>query len=168
MLSRQSWPALAFAAVTAVAVCWHLSPDGGAWRALYQGTRSDEEYPRDEEHEPKLRYLTWSHAVRARVAQALVRGELTLGEAAACFRQVNALRPPGLRSSAEHFRGGSEEERICRQVIRYVGVALEDETRDGGLVLHLEAELEGRVRRGDLRLPSPPSSLVGRFDLDAR
>jgi hypothetical protein len=164
MLVRQLWPALAFVAAAVAVVCWRWSPDGSAGRAPDHGTLSDERQPREEEYESQLRYLTWSYAGRVRVGRALIRGDLTLWEAAACFRQVEALRPPRLRASSELHRGGSEEERLCRHVIEYVRVALEEEMEDDGLLRRLEAELEERVRRGDLRLPAPPSGLVGRFD----
>jgi hypothetical protein len=160
-LSRQVWPVLVFAAAAVAVACWRGSPDGGAGRALGPGRITHEEYSWDEEYESQRRYLAWSYPVRLRTGQALRRGDLTLWEAAACFGQVEALRPPRLRANSEFHRGATLEERLCRHVIEYVRVALEEEREDDRLIQRLEAELDERVRRGDLRLPAPPSDLVG-------
>jgi hypothetical protein len=164
MLSRQLGPVLVVAAAAVAVFCWHRSPDWGAWEGPGPASPAIKEYPWNEEEAARMRYLNWSSPVRERVGRALIRGELTLWEAAASFRQVEALRPPGLRAHSELHRGGSEEERLCRHVIRYVRVLLEDDREDDDLVLELEAELEERVSRGDLRLLAAPPGLVGWFD----
>jgi hypothetical protein len=52
-----------------------------------------------------------------RVAQELIDGRLTLVEAAAIFRRLNAMPPCSAGSLAHYCAGDSEAERLCRQVI---------------------------------------------------
>jgi hypothetical protein len=158
MFSRRRWPALLFAAVAASSACWRWTPD---WTPLQGPVPEDQELS-------QTRYLLWSAQVRRRIARGLMHGDLSLREAAACFRQVNALRPAGLPSGSSYHQGNSEEERLCRQVIQYVHVLLEEERQEDGLLRHLEAELAERVRQGNLRLSAPPSGIVEWFDLAKR
>jgi hypothetical protein len=168
MLSRQLGPVLVVAAAAVAVACWHRSPDWGAWEGPDPSSQAIQEYPWDEEHAVRMRYLIWSYPVRERVGRALFRGELSLWEAAACFLAVEAQRPAGVRAGSELHRGGSVEERLCRHVIEYVRVALEDDGAEDDLARGLEAELEERLCRGDLQLPASPPGLVGRFDGHAR
>jgi hypothetical protein len=81
-------------------------------------------------------------------------GRLTLVEAAARFRDLDE-QPP--RFSWEDFRrshpGATEEERYCREVIKFVGRMLEARgVTDSPIVSRLEQELQAHLERGDLRL----------------
>jgi hypothetical protein len=92
-------------------------------------------------------------AVKAEVIDALVAGRLTLAEAAARFRKLNASAgaPPTAVKGA--FPGATEEERLCRQVISWTtcvgSYESAHQTRE-----RLEAEL-GRLlaQDGGIRLP---------------
>jgi hypothetical protein len=167
-LSRQLGPVLVVAAAAIAVVCWHRPPDGDAVWDPGRNSRAIKEHPWDEEHAARMRYLNWSYPVRVRVGRALLRGELSLWEAAACFRDLEAQRPPGLRAGSEVHRGATAEERHCRHVITFARAAFEEGSEVGDPAPRLEAELEERVRRGDLRLPGAPAGLVGRFDRGAR
>jgi hypothetical protein len=98
------------------------------------------------------------------VAAEVARGRLTLLEAAARFRDLNAELPGFQR---EQFRsvypGRSDDERHCWQVIRFVRTELQDVPNAVPRVVgRLEAELQARVDRGDLRLPEPvPAAQAG-------
>jgi hypothetical protein len=92
-------------------------------------------------------------AAKARVVADLRAGRLTLPQAAARFRRLNDAPCTDL---ARRLRGATEEERLCRQVIRWAESTAQGEspgeaeqTRDG-----LEAELDGLLARtnGNLRL----------------
>jgi hypothetical protein len=92
-------------------------------------------------------------------------------EAAAVFRDLNELPGAPATTHLDLFPGGTEEERLCRQVISWV----ESDPQNGptdrarALARKLEEELEARLRgpgfvglpaRGPSRPePSPPRSL---------
>jgi hypothetical protein len=165
MLTRRTWLVI-LAALVAVAAYCHWSIDRDGWRTCC-GT-AEPPGPSFEEAKLQIRYLHWSCLVRDRIARALIRGELTLSEAAACFQSVNARRPPGVSSGSDGHPGSSEEERLCRHVLEWVRVELADQVPNAGLLLRLEAELEEQLRQSDLRLPALPPGFVERFDLDRR
>src|SRR5262249_49503781 len=123
ILSRQSWPLLVIAAVL-VTACWRWCADWNAWRTA---AVAPEDPAGDEEYQLKLRYLDWGSRQRSRIAQSVLRGDLSLWEAAACYREIDAVRPPGLRAGWMGHRGASEEERICRHVIRFMWQELVEE-----------------------------------------
>ena len=100
-LARQLGPVLVFAVAAVLITCWRGRPDWGAGRAPDRGLVTDEGTAADDEYGPQRRYLAWSYPVRLRVGRALLAGDITLWEAAACFRQVEALSPPRLRVEAE-------------------------------------------------------------------
>jgi hypothetical protein len=104
----------------------------------------------DEEREATLRRL----AAKERTVEETLAGRLTLLRAAARFRDTNAgVTADYRRAWLLTTRGGSDEERYCRQVLRFV----EEEVRgraDGAAVLaRLRAQLDEARARGDLRLP---------------
>jgi hypothetical protein len=169
MLPRQFRLVLVAAAVVAtvaVGAAWRRwAPDGHASRT---SAESPEKYlSPDELHELQLQYLRWCIPEKQRVAKALIRGDVTLWEAAACFRHLEALRPSGLCPAHEYFTGTSAEERLCRHVIRFVcglrGVDPRDAKQDP-LVLWLECELEEQLSRGAIRLPDPPPGIGKPFN----
>jgi hypothetical protein len=58
------------------------------------------------------------------VAGRLIAGKITLAEAAALFRAINARRPKTFPLCPEPFPGRTDEERICRQVLAHVAAEL--------------------------------------------
>jgi hypothetical protein len=108
-------------------------------------------------------------AVRARleakdrVVTALLAGEATLLEAAARFREWDAVEPQARpERHPEVYAGDTEAERYCRAVLFWADTATLDRTTGGesaeGLaaVRRLEEELEGHRLCGTLELPRPP------------
>jgi hypothetical protein len=91
------------------------------------------------------------------VAEAVIEGRLTLLEAAACFRDLRASEPPDQRKVARRaFPAQSEQEWLCRLVIRFVKVMLQDKPGvPASLAARLEEELRQHLRRGPLSLPPP-------------
>jgi hypothetical protein len=144
----------------------------GDTRADGSGRQAQEE-ARGAELEARLRALTRCKEGKVAAARDLIRGRLKLLAAAARFRDLQQSVPgypwEGFRRA---YPGDSEEERLCRAVIGYVGDAVRDEPgADPNLVRRLEAELQGHLRRGPLRLsatrdpgvpPAPGQLLVGR------
>jgi len=91
-----------------------------------------------------------------RVARELIDGRLTLVEAAAIFRRLNAMPPCSTALLANYCAGDSEAEQLCRQVILWARALagqqspyLADVT-----VARLEEELwRHKARRGTVILP---------------
>ena len=109
------------------------------------------------EQSVKLRVSKMRCEAKSDVVTRLMAGELDLFEAAACFRDLNH-EPPEFRSMGYlQLPGGSDEEKLCRQVIRWVenwdhGSSRAKEV--GPLLAYLETELAFRLRRaGRIELP---------------
>jgi hypothetical protein len=81
-----------------------------------------EDIRREKEREGKLRRDTGIArcAAREEVTQDLLAGRLTLPQAAARFRALNAAVGPNVPPLGLWFPGATEEERLCRQVIAWV------------------------------------------------
>jgi hypothetical protein len=108
----------------------------------------------DREAEEALRRV----AAKEETVRGVVEGRLTLGQAAARFRALDAGAPPSTRQVlAERFPAVPEDERCCREVIAWVA-ADEEKRPDGGpgLARRLAAELDDAVRHGGLSLPDQP------------
>jgi hypothetical protein len=93
---------------------------------------------------------------RTKVIEDLRAGRLTLVQAAARFRRLNALTPAGGLDLRGHLVGATEEERLCRQVICWAEAAdrpeapsIAEQTRE-----RLEAELQRLLakNKGVIRL----------------
>jgi hypothetical protein len=84
-------------------------------------------------------------------------GRLTLWQAAARFRELDATAPASVcRETARRFPDISEDERCCRMVILWAAEAEQRQPGGGtGLARRLTAELEDALRRGRLPLPDP-------------
>jgi hypothetical protein len=95
-------------------------------------------------------------AAKERLAEQVAEGRLALTDAAARFRDLDRQPPP---FHWDHFRhaypGRSDEERHCREVIRFVRVT-QDRPDSGAVAARLEAELRDLLDRGALRLPEAP------------
>jgi hypothetical protein len=87
----------------------------------------------------------------------LVDGRLTLWQAAARFRDLDATAPASARREAERrFPGIPAEERCCRLVIAWAAAWEERQPGGGtGRSRRLTAELEDALRHGRLSLPDP-------------
>jgi len=94
---------------------------------------------------------------KAAVVWALIDGHLTLFEAAARVRDLDRASPNFQWSEFRRFfKGDSDEERHCREVIRHVWAQLpEDSPKTQELLRRLEAELRDALDHGTLRLPEP-------------
>jgi hypothetical protein len=104
-------------------------------------------------------YGPWEVRILAKqlVAQEAAAGARSLVEAAALFRELDRLPP----ACSNHFlppridRVRTEEERLCRQVVFWVGDRLAPEA-PAGAVARLDAELRTELQRPNgPRLPDP-------------
>jgi hypothetical protein len=77
--------------------------------------------PSEEEDRDLLSRLTQE---KRAVAGELIAGRITLAEAAARFRDINARRPRSFPLCLENHLGRTDEERVCRQVMSYVATQL--------------------------------------------
>jgi len=106
----------------------------------------------------KLRAIGRRIQEKERLAGELIDGRLTLFEAAARFRRLNA-EPPAPPPLALSYPGDSEEERLCRQVIGWASRRLEksDPGRANDFAGACEEELRRhKERHGRVVLPDPP------------
>jgi hypothetical protein len=105
---------------------------------------------RDQPAEEEIRGVNQRSEVKRQVIDALLDGRLTLHQAAAQFRDINAAGP----DKAQSWRPPryTEEEWLYRQVIVYVHVELADHRRAPAQaaewVARLEAELREHLRPG--------------------
>ena len=94
------------------------------------------------------------------LVRAVIAGELTLLEAAARFRDVNASWPKARTFLQQAYAGLPYEHALCRQIIAYAEAELRDQGSDQkDRVLHrLEAELAEHLRQhGKVCLPGDDS-----------
>jgi hypothetical protein len=93
-------------------------------------------------------------ALKDEVAEDVAAGRLTLVEAAARCRDLDAGASEDYRrgwlATAE---GRSDEERYCRQVLAHVGPVLRGRDDAPDVLAGLNRQLEEALARGDLRLP---------------
>ena len=102
---------------------------------------------------------------KEQIARAAAAGRRSLVESAALFGALNRLPPavaeppPGWYDSSLPIPADTEADRLCRQVVAWVRVALHDEPdRAAAAVARLEAEyFEELCERGAVRLPDPSS-----------
>jgi len=64
--------------------------------------------------------------VRKHIVEELIDGRLTLPEAASQFGELNTKDPQTMTAIQSTLTGDSDQERLCRQVLMHVKVALED------------------------------------------
>jgi hypothetical protein len=90
------------------------------------------------------------NAVREELVEQVLAGRLTMWQAAARFRAADATLPPVQQTSHRSaFRGETEDERYCREVIFRVESALEWQPRRATAVTpaRLTEELERVLKR---------------------
>jgi hypothetical protein len=113
-----------------------------------------QEANRDEQLDEALQATQRRTVAKAELAQEAAAGRLTLFEAAARFRDLDAGVTEDYRCGWRHLaEGASDEERYCRQVIGYARLALRDRSDGPALLDRLRAQLDEALARGDLRLP---------------
>jgi hypothetical protein len=89
---------------------------------------------------------------KIKVIDRLLAGELTLLEAAAWFRHLNDNPPEAPLDYRTHWPGGSDGEKLCRQVIYWVRMRRSPEAE--GSAERLERELEELLAAGsEVELP---------------
>lgn len=127
-----------------------------SWSALSEARRTFEgERQRRQRLDAQDGLADRRMALKGAVVRQLIAGELTLPEAAARFRCVNA-RFQGRDYFRERHPSVSAEEAACRQVIAWVEVELRQTApaRAEETVRRLEAELEGHLQcEGKVELP---------------
>jgi hypothetical protein len=98
---------------------------------------------------------------KERVVRALLAGEGTLLEAAARFREWDAVEPQ-LRpeSHPRVYAGDTEAERYCRAVLFWANTPGGESAERSAAVRRLEDELEGHRLCRTLELPPPPRPAV--------
>jgi hypothetical protein len=93
-------------------------------------------------------------AIKDEAAEDVVAGRLTLVEAAARFRRLDADASEEYRRAWRATAEGTrDEERYCRQVVVRVGVVLVARDDAADVLAGLNRRLEEALARGDLRLP---------------
>jgi hypothetical protein len=107
--------------------------------------------------EEQLKVLRACEQAREGVDDQLLRRQIGLLEAAARYHDLNAALPGSGRHLLPRFRGDSDEERCCRQVIQRIGLRLRHQSpADAARVTDaLEAELARHLRREGAARPPP-------------
>jgi hypothetical protein len=122
------------------------------WLAAQQQIES--ERARSESLDQRRRIVRQSLETKLHAVEEMRAGRLTLHEAAAQFRSLSA---PGTDRDRELFRlayrGQSDEERWCRQVIGFVRGGSTDHPTLGSLADRLEAELTRGLAQGSVHVP---------------
>jgi hypothetical protein len=97
---------------------------------------------------------------KERITENVISGQMTLREGAARFRSVYARRPsnPFCVPKTDLFAGASEGERLCRQIIQWVKMRLENHASRDQVVARLTAELQANLAgQGCVCLPECPA-----------
>jgi hypothetical protein len=124
-----------------------------SWLPAAGGVVQDDLRTQAELVDPVFTFLMWSADMKAHEVDRLIRGEVTLVEAAAVFRAAESRRPPGVVHASSYYRGATIEERTCREVIQHVKGALECDPNRRAMIECLQAELDDLLSQGALRLP---------------
>jgi hypothetical protein len=150
---------LCTAAVTfAGAYLAHLGTRPGVrCSALDFEARDEAEYSADLERQRQI--LLSRLAARLDIAQAVVRRDLPLLEAASRLRDLISADAQARHWLRTFGAGRSEEELFCRQAIGVVGCELLDGPAGAAEVARLEAELQVLIDRDALHFQGPLSSL---------
>jgi hypothetical protein len=125
------------------------------WRGRASLPEAPDEEAREAGLARRLRVARQRIDAKLAVVRRLLAGELTLREAAARFRDINA-EPADCPAQDSHlWPSASPEERLCRQVIAWAQAEARDDSSGaiGAVVDCLEAELAALLARGAIRLP---------------
>ena len=131
---------------------------GLRWLAAESRRDAAEESRLSDGWEEQRQYFLWSHQYREHAIQAVIAGEISLPEGAACFDAIESQRPRSLALSYTNYPGTTKEEQICRQVYHYIDGILWKDPRQVTVMKRLDAELSAFLDRGPPPLPTPPVS----------
>jgi hypothetical protein len=133
------------AAATGFLCCTPTLPFGDEESRFQEDEQYQQEVHRGQKLKAQLRELPRIREAKRRIASDLIAGRLTLAEAAARFRELDRKTmdaPTYSRVLKLHFPGASEEERICRKVIRHALYVVNPQSEAAaGLKERLETEL---------------------------
>ena len=157
-------------AVSALAVALSLVPSWAAavgldfWNLPATFDRMDGEAQRGEEFDEENRAMLSRLAAKRQVVEEAAAGRLTLLEAVARFRELDATTPERqIRAWRTAIAANSDEERYCLTVIQHVWALLQERPGASRDVLgELKAQLEEHRRRGDLYFPPDPLRVLRR------
>jgi hypothetical protein len=150
-LLRQTLGAGLLAVLAACCLALALSRRMDFWTApAFDGADPD---ARSRQLDELCRGLQRRIAAKDRLAAQVIEGRLALLDAAARFRDLDR-QPPPFKWDWFRDKGRSDEERHCREVIRFVRVQGQ---AGAAVAARLEAELRDLLDGGDLRLPDAPS-----------
>jgi hypothetical protein len=125
------------------------------WRGRAPLPEAADEEAREAELDRRLRVARQRIDAKRAGVWRLLAGELTLREAAALFRDINA-EPADCPCPDNHlWPNASPEERLCRQVIAWAWAEARDDPSGAvrKVVDRLEAELAALLAAGAIRLP---------------
>ena len=123
-------------------------------QAFAPHTRPAPPNPADAEARAAVRAILARTAKKRQAAEGLIAGRLTLLQAAAAFRDLDAQGPPTPSPLGVFPDSESEDEAYCRSVLGYVKEEAPAD-RVGDLVRRLDDEIDALRRDGKLRLPAP-------------
>ena len=141
-------------AASAGYLCWDSSSRfEEEWNKSDDDVRLQQEVRRGEALSARLAEVPRTRAAKNRIALDLIARRVTLAEAAARFRELDGktMDPQTYaRILRLYYAGASDEERVCRKVIRHAMEMVKKQPEvAGALVGRLEAELkEHLARRG--------------------
>ena len=145
-----------FASLTLLACCLAF-PQWPQALGLEVGSRQSTHRSEVEAAGPRCEVFKARIDAKAQIIARLRAGELDLFEAAGWFGSVNREPAEYADYSWRNLPGGSDEEKLCRQVILWVRGNLAQsvpESELGELVARLEARLAARLcDRGRVELP---------------
>jgi hypothetical protein len=146
--NRAAWwiVGLGILAAAAAYLYWTpVLPFGDQESRSQEDDQYQQEVRRGQKLKAQLRELPRIREAKRRIANDLIAGRLTLAEAAARVRELDRQTmdaPTYSRVLKLHFPGASEEERICRKVIRHALNVVDPQSEAAaGLKERLETEL---------------------------
>jgi hypothetical protein len=94
--------------------------------------------------------LSFRHEARREILEDVVAGRMTLLQAADQFKGLNERHPESMTAVRFTYDGGTDEERLCRQVIAGVQGLLDDRppSEAAPIIARLEAELHDHFGEG--------------------
>ena len=129
----------------------------GWWRLWGRAARSATRLQLVEPPRPECEVAVRRIKAKAEVSRKLCRGELSLFEAGAWFRDLNAEPADGPERYVRRLPGGSLNEKTCRQVILWATGQLAHEAPESQVLAfrcRLEEELERHLaEHGTVVLP---------------
>src|SRR5262245_56525328 len=150
--AHAGWTAALVAACALAAAAAYLLTD----RHPPAGPSLQDELHRSGQLDGKLAATRQAVAAKQAITAEVIAGRRTLFEAAAAFQALNGQNPDfNWAMFCRHYPGGSDGERYCRYVLRWVELHLPEGSGQAEQVLkRLEAELEAHLRQhGTVVLP---------------